>query len=91
MVDNLTYSIAWWYKTFQMNQIMVTEVEITLPPLGEYLQLQEKLEACMQEYGVTVLIFTGTTIKIPNRDVASNLDYIKKQIKEFNKKDFKGN
>jgi hypothetical protein len=91
LVDNITYSVAWWWKTFEMNQVTVTEVEIILPPLGEYLQLQEKVETLMLQEGVSISVFVGTTIKIPNSDVASNISTIKKQIKDFRKKDFKDN
>lgn len=89
ILENFWYAIAWWKGALSKQGLLVSEVDIILPPLGEYLRMGEYFKNTFSIYdGVAVNVLEGVFVNIPNKDISNNIDRIDKQIKELGKKSF---
>ncbi len=89
--DQFSYNIGWWVSSFKVRSIIITEIDIILPPFGEYLGLEKTLREVTLEENIILTLHTGITIDIPDGDIKNNISYIHQQLMELNKKDIGNN
>jgi hypothetical protein len=91
ITKNIAFSIGQLVRSCNDCSIAVNQVEIILPPQGEYLDLQNRLKDVLIDEGIEFTISVGVRIIIPNTKFKKNIDKIEEQLKNFAQKDFGNN
>lgn len=84
---SIIIDIGWLHAACKENNILINEIEIIVPPFGEYLDLENRLRDLLIEKGVVLSLTIGLSMSIPKRNIGRISKHIDTQLKTLIKKD----
>jgi len=87
----LTYTTRWWINKCEHFLITVKKVEVILPPLAEYLPIEESLYTEFEKDNIELEITTGLNIAVMEEEMRENMAYINDRLAMFKQRNFGNN
>lgn len=91
MCKEIGYTMGYLEESWKGRGMTINQVQIILPPRGEYLLLKDALHEGFMEKGQLLSVEVGVFIPIPDGDVRSNIDDIDAKFIELGNKDYGNN
>lgn len=85
------FTMGYLEDSWKKRGMTVSQVQIILPPRGEYLLLRDSLLQTFLEEGYLLLVEVGVFIPIPDGDLRSNIEDIDEKFTELRNKDYGNN
>jgi hypothetical protein len=87
----LGYIAGWWIGKCEAFLITIKKVEVILPPLAEYLPIEESLYIEFEKDNIELEITTGLNIAVMEEEMRENMAYINERLAMFKQRNFGNN